>query len=574
MVHDEERLTWSAVVRTLAARIPVVALLEGDAGRRLAAWRSVALKAGVLWLESPSDPAESSPFRVWTQLATTHPSGVELVRRLRFGPDQAEDPGCPILPDPGGAYSSIYSWLVEVSSGPLLAVVKAVDQADQDCLAALDYIIRALEDVPVALFLQTSGQKVGGHWDQLLPRLISETRLIHIRGRPLVENPSRRPDEPSTSLEHGIACCRAGALHMGSLVLLKGLIGDEERQSSRANDATAWSYLAMAMLNKRQFHFVSLAVAGALALETAPQRRRLLRRTLMIALRGQGNARRLHQLGIEARQELAAEDLEPAEEAWLRLDAALGCSLDDPEGVHESLLRSIVDLPDNAVSPQCRAAAHVWLAAFLTVNGDPQSAIPHQRAGLAILESLEDESRSAITRVRLGAALFGAGSYAESAAHFEIAARRTLRTGDHVMTAECLCYAARAHAAMGELADAVNLLAGSTRSGMHVWSPRRARLLRLHAQAVIALARGDPQMAEAMVGSLLEDLETGADGQLAWTVRLTCECAYLLADIAAAQGDSVRARRWTTQGLRIGEESAPEERAALIASGRKRLMRP
>jgi uncharacterized membrane-anchored protein len=81
-------------------------------------------------------------------------------------------------------------------------------------------------------------------------------------------------------------------------------------------------------------------------------------------------------------------------------------------------------------------------------------------------------------------------------------------------------------------------------------------------------------MAEAMVGSLLEDLETGADGQLAWTVRLTCECAYLLADIAAAQGDSVRARRWTTQGLRIGEESAPEERAALIASGRKRLMRP
>src|SRR5215471_19853692 len=104
MTHDEADLSWPAVAKAIAVRSPLVVLLEGDAGQRLPAWRSRAIRAGIRWMEAPADPREWFPFDLWSQLAADQPAGSELLRRLRSGPDWAEDPGYPLLPDPVGAY--------------------------------------------------------------------------------------------------------------------------------------------------------------------------------------------------------------------------------------------------------------------------------------------------------------------------------------------------------------------------------------------------------------------------------------------------------------------------------------
>ena len=562
--------SWEAVAGALTARVPSILVLEGDAERRLVDWHSSAVDDGALWLESPAVPTQWAPFDLWTQLAEIHPGGAELAQRLRFGPEHEEDPGCPLLPDAAGVHCAIHRWLVTLSTRPFVVVLNAVDEADPDSLLALAYIVRALEDVLIALILRTSGRIQNDLWDQLLPRLMAETEIVHIQGGPPANNQTRVRLGLPTSLEYGIASCRAGALRTGSRILVKQLTENGAALSPNA-EGTAWTYLAMAMLSQSQFQFVASAVTGAMALQPTPQRRRLLRRTLMFALRGQGEGIALRELGLAARHELCTSVIEPTEEAWLRLDSALGCSLDDPEGVHESFLASIVDSSEHAASAQCRVAANLWLAAFHTVNGNAPAAISHQRAGLALLEALEDESRGLSTRVRLGAALFGLGLCAEAAPHLELAAHGALRLGKFEIAAECWCYAARARTAMGDLVHAEELLADAVARGRGVWAQRRAHLLRLHARAVLALARGAPGAAEAMVDCLMKDLDGDVDGEPTWLARIMCECTYVLADVATANGDGATATKWALQGLHLSEDSAREERAALIAAGRNRL---
>lgn len=329
----------------------------------------------------------------------------------------------------------------------------------------------------------------------------------------------------------------------------------------------------MAMLTQGQFGYAATAVSGALALEQAPAERRLLRRISMAAQRGQGNAALLHQMGVQAGRDLATEDLGSGERAWLRLDAALGSSLEDPEHIHEAMLRGVVALPPGSASPQCRAIAHLWLGAFLTLKDELPAAIEHQRAGLELLDSLDEESRSAVARVRLGVALFGAGAYAESAQHFGIAAQQAWRTADLDMTAECLCYAARACVAQGKLTEAGRLLQDSAPRRAGLWELSRARLLRLHARAVLAVARHEQHAAAEMTHTLLADLENEPDGSASWILRLKCECAYLLADCADAWGDAAGARAWIAQGLEISTLCAPEERAVLSGRGLQRISR-
>jgi tetratricopeptide (TPR) repeat protein len=457
------------------------------------------------------------------------------------------------------------------SGQPRVVVIDAVDQADQDCLAALSYVVRSLENLPITLVLRTSGRALGGPWDRLLPNLIAKGAAVRVDGDRLEHDQNRPLTEWSSSLEYGLACCRAGALHTGSRVLATEL-ANGNGDLPTATEANSWQVLAMAMLRLRQFRFVSTAVAGAMALDPAVQQRRLLRRILMFALRGLGESDALRKLGGVALHELNSQIGDPAEEAWLQLDAALGCSLDDPEGRHVRLLESIVDRADRNVSAQCRAAAHLWLAAFRTIGGDAQGAVGHQRVGLSLLKALHDESRALSTRVRLGAALFGLGNYGEAAAHFETAARRAIGPGEFEMAAECLCYAARSYVAIGNSVRAEILLDGPLGSRHDLWSPRRARLLRLHALAVLALARGEAVAAEAMAQSLVEELTGGAGGESEWTARISCECAYLLADIAASRGEILEVRQWLLHGLRMCEHAAVEERPGLIARGKARLL--
>jgi tetratricopeptide (TPR) repeat protein len=570
-MRGTEGPAWADVIRAFEERRPFVVLLDRDSGRWLDRWRTSALAEGRRWLESPPCPTNLAPFDLWTHLAETRSNGRHLAHRLRFGAHR-EDPACPLLPDPVGAHRAIFEWLTADPNQPQVVVIDAVDEADQDCLAALSYVVRALEDEPIVVVLRTSGRAPGGHWDDLLPRLVEETTLLRVDGDRVERDRRRTITLGTPTLDYGFACCRVGALRTGSRILAQELTNDDGRLS-KETEARAWQYLAMAMLRLRNFQFVSTAVTGGLALDLGPQQRRLLRRILMLALHGQGESKALRELGMAARQDLKDHSVDSLEEAWLRLDAALGCSMDDPEHLHENLLKSIAERPDCNASVQCRAAAHLWLAASRTLSGDSVGAVDHQRAGLKILEALQDESRALPVRIRLGVTLFALESYAEAAPHFETAARQAKGSGDLEMVAECLCYAARAHIAMGNLLVADELLGNASGRRRKLWAPRRARLLRLHALSVLALARAESTTAAAMAQTLQEEMGGELVGAPAWTARLNCECAYLLADIAAARGDVLAARRWASHGLRLCEHAAIEERLALTSSGEIRLLR-
>lgn len=571
MEHDRERLNWHSIANALTSRTSIVVLLEGDAGRRLSAWRAEATRSGTQWLEA-STSGDQSPFALWTRLAMSHPAGANLAMRLRFGPPQPVDPDCPVLPDPLAVFDAISTWIAGIATRPLVVVLDAVDRADRDCLLALSFVARSLENASLALVLVTSGQHVGPQWDNVVRQLTEEAGLIRMAGVPHPESRPQRPLAGANSVQHGIAHCRAGALHTGCLALtsmLETATGNESALSA-VDEAQAWQYLAMATLNLREFATAQLAAARVMALGDAPGMRRLARRIRMSALHDQRRAAELRALGNEAWRELGEENLSATEAAWLQLDAALGFSLDDSDGRHDLLLEDLLTRPEGEVTAQCRSVAHVWLAASCLLRGNAGQAAAYQRTGLALLVSLDDFSRVMFLRVRHAAVLFALERYAEASCQFEEAARQGLRAGRFSLAAESLAYAARARAATGDLAAARRILAGPGKNRHHVWGSMRARLLLRHAEAVVALASGDLSTAEALANLVLADLESHLSDRPSLSVGLACECAFVLADIAAAAGDTHRAKDWIDRGLTVARTAAPEEGAALLMTGGRR----
>jgi len=560
--------TWSVILKAMSARTPVAVLLEGDAGRCLPVWRSSAAASGVDWWDAATAGSDWAPFDLWTHVAESLPHGSQLARRLRFGPDQPLDPGCPMLPDPVGVHHAILRWLAATAETPLVVVLNDLDATDEDSWAALDYVIRGLEAVPLTIVMH-AGAGLGSRGKLFMGALVDDALVLRRAGRPLAKGPVSRPASP-TSIAFGLDCCRTGAVRTGGAVLAGSLASAGGPALSREDEATAWRYLAMAMLTRGQFGFASTAVSGAMALERESATRRLLRRIDLLAGSAQGDGVKLREMAGQIASEFVGGGPEGTEAGWLRLDRALISSRGDSKEAHERDLRDVLNLPQGQASPQCRAVAHLWLGAVLTLNDDVPNAVEHQRAGLVLLDSLGEESRSVPTRVRLGAALFGLGRWAEATAQCTLAARLATRVGDHELTAECLCMASRAQVALGQLASAQRLLNGARVPRARVWAGERARSLRIHARGVLALARGDQKAAEEAGEKVWSSL--GAHEETPAWVRLRCEAAFLLADVADVRGDGARCHDWVSRGLELVARASAEERPALAAAGRRRLI--
>ncbi|WEO69266.1 thiopeptide-type bacteriocin biosynthesis protein [Rhizobium rhizogenes] len=568
----QDKPTWDTVIGALAGNGRNVFLLEGDCDRLLADWHASAERTGITWLV-PDTLRHSTPFELWTRLAQAAPAGGTLAERLRTGPRTDEDPGNPLLPDAAGAYQAIYQWLADPSRPPSVLVMNAIDEADADSLSALEYLANAPGGAPrAAIILGVVGRRRNKEWEGLRQRLLGASCVVHTKFRPrsLVEKDPAASDE-GHSVEYAIACCRAGALQTGTQALISLLTGSGTRLSP-ADEGNVWTYLAMAMLRQSQFQHVATAVTGGIGCDPTAERKRLLRRLLMLAFKGQGGNKTLAELGRAAMIELSSLEMDPFERAWLQLDAALGSSADDADGQHEKLLAGILGAAPGAVSCQCRAAANLWLAAYHTVNGSPSEAIAYQLSGLRILEDIEDVARSLTTRAKLGAALFGLGAWADAIVHLELASRDAQHLKKSDLAVECLCLAARARIATGDLQRAQGLLADSGPATIAIWQQPKGRLLRLHAKAVLALASGDTGKPASIIGLMQRDLANFPASETNWVTRMRSECAYLSADLATATGNRELAREWTTRGLHLSEQAAPEERPALLAAGHRRLV--
>ncbi|WP_437673947.1 hypothetical protein [Sorangium sp. So ce131] len=594
---------WALILEATGRRAPLVVVAPGGAAPLAAAWRDAVREAGVDWIEAPgvdpSAPRPGEPFGFWLDCAGAidparpRASWLEPVRRAYA------DPCGPMLPDGNAVAFALLGQLSPLLRRPSVLALRGLERATDDDLLVLGFLARALGAAGVVLVVFAEAS-----WDDAgLERRLSRAGEVSLARavapdasprpapdaspRPAPDASPRSAPTPARRAEGeaaGVALCAAGALHEGVATLSAALAAAPEPQAPER--AEAWLHLAMAAL---QTHAPELALRAARIARTAadvPSVRRRARRVHMAALRQAGQAEALRELGLAAYAEREAAP-DPGERFWLHLDAALGCSMLDPEGRHEALLDVILagrDVPEG-----CRATAHLWKAAHVFARGRPAEAatlvVERERAaeaaalqerGLAGIEAMGDVTRALFVRARLGATLEIAGRPADAIAHLEVAAERARWCGERALAALATAEAVTACAALGERARAEALVArerAASTPGERAGERPRRSLLERRARAHLAIARGASLEARREAEALLAEARGLPPQHAQAAFAECCEAVYLLADAAALEGDREAARALAGAGLRLAADAAPEDRPRLRARGALRAER-
>ncbi|AUX47687.1 uncharacterized protein SOCE26_092110 [Sorangium cellulosum] len=584
----EPQAAWTLLHEAIRRRAPLVVLAPGGAAPLAAAWRGAAREAGVAWIEAPgvdaSAPRPGEPFGFWLDCAGAldparpRASWLEPVRRVY------SDPCGPMLPDGNAVAFALLGQLSPLLRGPSVLALRGLERATDDDLVVLGFLARALGAAGVVLVVFDEAPRDDAGIERRLSRA-GDLPLARIDAPAASPRPAPPPYRGPEGEAAGVALCAAGALHAGVAALSEALAAAPEPHAP--GRAEVWLHLAMAALQTHAPEVALRAARSARAAAAVPSVRRRARRVHMAALRQAGQAEALRELGLAAYAEREAAP-DAAERWWLHLDAALGCSMLDPEGRHEVLLDVIVagrDVPEG-----CRATAHLWKAAHVFVHGRGAAsaatlvaereraaeAAALQERGLAGLEAMGDVTRALFVRARLGATLEIAGRPADAIAHLEVAAERARWCGERALAALATAEAVTTCAALGERARAESLFArerAASSPGERAGEGPRRVLLERRARAHLAIARGAPREARREAEALLAEARGLPPQHAQAAFAECCEAVYLLADAAALEGDGEAARALAGAGLRLAADAGPEDRPRLCARGALRVAR-
>jgi hypothetical protein len=567
LTSSHEVGSWNSVLIAVRGKCPLIIVLEGQAAELLVTMRLLAAEEGIRWREGGAPGCiQRRPFdyiRVLTDL---------------YGPDQPgehvwsvarRDSDSPVDRDPVAVYKALAKWFEKVSADATIAVVPGLEYADWDSLEALRFVARSAANQKWVLILSSQESLSSPQVDQIT-RMQNETNVVRVQGRPGVEVGSTfvRTDFDAQT---GIEFCRAGAIHMGSTVLLQQLRPDHVQTALPGMVLEGWQCLAMAMLRKREYECAAVASRQALDLAASLACRHLARRTLMLALRAMEESQALMTLGMAALAESQSTSLNATERTWLLLDAALGLSPFDQKQAHDECLDQILAFPESTVSIDCLAAAHVWRASSYFVEEDVERTCEHLQAGALLLARAKEYSRLNVVQAKLGAVLFVLGAFREAAIEFEASGWHAMDAGNFTFAASSIGDAISAKLLCGDLIGAEALLATPTKLKKVIWKDQLAAVIRRRSQIAIAACRREP-VRDAII-ELVDDVGNLSCEMSAWIPRLISECMFILADIAMNDEDFDGAAGWVDKGLELARKTPIEDRLLLLASGRPREVR-
>ncbi|PRQ08305.1 thiopeptide-type bacteriocin biosynthesis protein [Enhygromyxa salina] len=500
---DRPNAIWAEVVEGLASGRPTAVAVDGDVDSTLVEWRAQASKLGARWVVAPRDePDGPQPFALWRRLARGYSSdGADrLDRQLADARQPWSDPECPMLPDPQGVYDVIAAFLLSASTEPTIIVVRDVAAASPECLAALSTIVlRRCRGAAVLVLVAdadlTQGDSVPGRrWVQLVRQLHERAGLHHLRlpGGPAAP---RTPD-PSTLTDHarvGLDMCRAGALTTGVHHLATAI----SREPSHGADPEILVHLAMATLQLRELDLAAQAAEAAYRVGPSPHRQRA-RRVWMATMHTNDDAEGLERLGADVQHDLEQAERSSQQHAWLLLDAALCTALRmSRRDEHVRYLDAIITKPVAIVPRQCLATAHIWRAAPWFTQGQLAEALPHQRAGVQLLETLSDPTRLLFTRLRLGGTLAQLGAFDQAAKLFEEVTAASLCQGGFDTALDAASRAVLGYIEAEQPLAAAALLHSAEPTVRHMWS--QSPSVTLLCELALALARDDHERVRAIV---------------------------------------------------------------------------
>jgi|GEM_PF-3742034 len=530
---DDPRALWATICGGLDRAAFTAVAIEGDPEALLHRWRRDFEALGGHWLEGPrgedraededrgqppgsAGPTPQRPFPLWRRLAQGQGDGGERALDHHLAQARApwSDPDCPMLPDPFGVHCAIGDLLLPPDPPrPTLAVLRDVALCGPDCLEALSTIVRRGVGGPCVLVIVADARTESledshrTRWSRLMRNLRAQAglhRLVLAPGptpaRCPETGPPSSPSAPASAalpspVEAGLDCCRSGALHAGVAQLAAAIAADP----SLGEDPLVLVHLAMASLQLRAPELAMEAAEAAYRASPGSARARArARRVWMAAMHRRGDSSGLDRLYTEIQAELTPDtdtdtdtDTKTGEPSpWLLLDAALATALrTDRRADHVVHLDAILARPATAIPPHCLAIAHIWRAAPAFVDGLLHAALPHQRAGAHLLESLADPTRLLITRLRLGGTLMALERFAEAAPLLDAVTTASLARGDTGGAASRARRLILAYVGAGQTEAAARWLHGGSVHVRTMW--RRHPEIALYCEVMLALALGE-----------------------------------------------------------------------------------
>ena len=392
---------------------------------------------------------------------------------------------------------------------------------------------------------ETLGEPHWRRWAHLVDRLRAQAGLHHLQLRSEpgqdtdpVAQVAAAPRAPAhmSAASHarvGLTMCRAGALRAGVHHIAAAIAAD----ARHGDDPELLIALAMATLQLHQRDLAAEAAEAACRLGPNPHAHRA-RRVWMATLHGNHDVEGLERLRDDVLRDIERTDPSSPQHAWLLLDAAMCTALSTPRrSEHVQHLDTLLARSPGTISRQCLAIAYLWRAAPYFAEGRLSEALPHQLAGVGMLEALADPTRLLFARLNLGGTLRHLGHFEQAAALFERVAAVALHRGDFETALDAASRAVLARIEVGQNQAASDLLHGAAASLRHMWS--RTPSVTLACELALAIASKDEPLISALAEmlpklislevppSMVRRIEELHAGHPAWSRSLTSPWRFL-----------------------------------------------